>query len=136
MTTDLAYSLQTSMWGQGVPGTFQFGFDGLYAETHGTPSVSFSDQWGSDIYARLTASLGLDYQFGFGLIGNFQLFTGDINVDYGVAVNEIVSTAETTLNQASTINTAGYASVAAAIASSAMSATASAWSAPSMISAR
>ncbi len=117
MSTALTYALETGMWGAGVPGTIRYDFEGLYQEVSGNQSIGFSESVGSTVYASISASLGLDYLFGFGLVGSLTLKTGEIEIGYDVDVNEVLSSAETTLNQPSFIDTTGFLAGAAFLSS-------------------
>ncbi|MBX9593648.1 MAG: hypothetical protein K2X46_04740 [Roseomonas sp.] len=118
MSTALTYALETGMWGAGVPGTLRYDFDGLYQEVSGTNRIDFSFGFDDFFIVDLNAYLSFDYVFGFGLIGSLILETGDVAVSYAVDVNEVVSTAETTLNMPSFIRTSGYQAGAASLTSS------------------
>ncbi|MBI5279939.1 MAG: hypothetical protein HY854_26145 [Burkholderiales bacterium] len=110
------YGMGAGMWGPGIPAEYMAVFDELYLTFDGSRSVHLGAGFDAElIYAELGLDVTLNYEFGFGLLADIALNTGEIEVAYQFDPMATKSMKLDTINQKSWVDTSNYLVTAAAI---------------------
>ncbi|MFB2552916.1 calcium-binding protein [Ensifer soli] len=103
----LNFDIAAGMWGANGPRSIDYDFRDFYFSASGSPEARPSIGLGD--LASLGVKIGLRYDFGIGLVGRAKLELGSIDARLGIETGAVASTAETTLNAASFIDTRAFA---------------------------
>ncbi|MCV3764035.1 calcium-binding protein [Rhizobium sp. TRM95796] len=84
-------NFDAGMWGENGPRSLDYDFSDLYYSTSGSNEFRPGFGFGGTLYAEASAWVGLNYEMGFGLLGQAKLDLGDINGSVDIAVNAATS---------------------------------------------